>query len=391
MKNEKCVLRGILVGDTKPSDVVLQNGRVVAVKRAGRGEADIGSATSIIGPTLFDIQVNGANGIDLQGDKVCPEDLRTLTDFLASRGVSHWLPTLVTGSEKNMAHGCRMMAEALRDRTMARAVPGIHLEGPYISPKDGPRGAHAKRHVRKPSLREFDRLLKAADGKITYVTLAPEVEGAVPFIKGLVKRGVVVSLGHHHGSPEDIARAVDAGAQLCTHLGNGLSGQINRHANPLWPQLGDDGLYASLIADMEHLPAEVLKIFVRAKSPERTILTSDCVHMAGLKPGVYDLAGQSAELMKSGRICLLGTEFLAGSSLMLVQALVNAVRHTDLTLAQAFASATSIPGKLFGLRHRFALPTLGKKADVLVLDIKKSRRAWKADVQAVFVNGVRKD
>lgn len=387
MTTKRFILRGKLLGDDQVSDVVLCNGRVEAFKEGGAGRADYGSPSTIIAPTLFDVQVNGYGGMNLQGGKVRPEDVCALTDGLAAQGVSHWIPTLITSAQKDLERGCRVIAEAMQDRAVKRAVPGIHLEGPHISPMDGPRGAHPKRHVRKPNIREFDRCMKAMDGRILYVTLAPETDRAIPFIKALVKRGVLPALGHHLADAHTIAKAVDAGARLCTHLGNGLKAEIPRHNNPLWPQLAEDRLTASLIPDLEHLPPAALKTFVRAKGPDRVILTSDVVHIAGLKPGVYSLEGSKVELLPSGRICLSGTEFLAGSSLGLLQGVVNAARVTDLTLEQAFACASSIPGRFFGLRHRFALPRMGGRADLILLKLDKSKPKWRARIVASFVNG----
>jgi len=386
------IVRGTFVGEKRPRDVVVRDGRIAAVRAAGHSGPGLGSRETVIGPTLFDVQVNGVGGVTLQTTQLVPADVRTVTDTLAASGVSHWMPTVVTGPHRQMAHACRTIVEALEDKTVARAVPGIHVEGPYISPLDGPRGAHPKRHVRPPNLREFDRLNHAADGRIVYVTLAPEVRGAIRFIKALVRRGVTVALGHHNGSGDDIARAVDAGARLCTHLGNGLMSFIHRHHNPLWPQLGDDRLAAALIADLEHLPPHLLRTFIRAKGADNVVLTSDCVFLAGLKPGRYEFAGQEVELLRSGRICLVGTDLLAGSSLMLVQGVVNAARVTDLTLEQAFACATTIPAKLFGLRRRFALPKKGARANFLAFDTVHDRRTKRpnARIQCVYVNGERK-
>lgn len=384
---KEIIIRGRLLSEKRVSDVVLRSGTIVAVRCAGKSKADIGSAHAIIAPTLFDIQVNGYGGIDLQGKKVTPEDVRKLTDLLGANGVSHYIPTILTGPQAEMEHGCRVITEALSDSVVRRAVVGIHLEGPYISPVDGPRGAHPKRHVRKPTLREFDRLMKAADGKVAYVTLAPEVPGAIPFIKGLRRRGVLVSLGHHYGDENAIRRAVDAGAQLCTHLGNGMKAEIPRHVNPLWPQLAEDGLTASLIPDLQHLPPAALKTFIRAKGAERTIFTSDVVHIGGMKPGKYDFGRVKCELLPSGRICLSGTELLAGSSLCLLQGLVNAARVTDLSLEQAFACSTTRPARLFGLRHRFRPPRVGKKADLVVFEVDKSKPKWQSTIEAVYVSG----
>lgn len=384
-------IRGVLLGQSKASDIVVRDGTVASIHPASAGKCDAGSKTSMIGPTLFDTQVNGLRGINLQTPSLRPEDVRAITDALAQGGVSHWIPTLITGAFDTMAHACRTVAAALRDKVVAHAVPGIHLEGPYISPMDGPRGAHPKEHVRTPSLREFDRLYKAADGKIAYVTMAPEVKGAVAFIRALTERGVRVSLGHHNGTPDDIARAVDAGATMCTHLGNGLASTIQRHNNPLWPQLADDRLKAGLIADMQHLPAPVLKSFVRMKGPENVILVSDCVHIAGLPPGEYKLSDLAVELLPTGRICLSGTDLLAGSSLMLLQGVMNAAAATDLTIEQAFACAGAIPGKLFGLNHRFALPKPGAKANFICFDIHKQEQGPpKATIRAILIHGERK-
>lgn len=380
---DRRIVRGIPVGGTKAVDVHVQDGTVTAVRRAGKARPNAGSATSVLAPTLFDIQVNGVGGINLQGHRVTAEDAAGVSDYLAQRGVSLWVPTLITGSLRDMTHGCRAFAEALQDKSLARAVPGIHLEGPHISPVDGPRGAHPKRQVRKPSLRELDRMQRAADGKVLYVTIAPEMPGAVPYIRGCVKRGITVSLGHHHGTADDVNRAVDAGARLSTHLGNGLMVQLQRHFNPIWPQLANDGLAASLIADLHHLPREVLKTFVRAKGPSRTVLTSDCVHVAGLKPGQYDLGGHPIELTRAGRINLSGTDLLAGSALMLLEGVINAARETDLTLAEAFASASTVPAKLLGVRRRFALPKVGQKADFIAYRV----AGGKPKIQTVFING----
>lgn len=386
--NKETVLRGLLLGgENRVSDIVVRGGSIAEVRCAGTGKADAGSAESIIAPTLFDIQVNGSHGIDLHDPKLKPEDVRKLTDVLAAQGVSHWVPTLVTNSGNNLLKLFEVLAEARKDSAVHRAVPGFHLEGPYISPKDGPRGAHAKKHVRKPSLREFDKYMKAADGKILYVTLAPEADGAIPFIRGLVRRGVVVSLGHHDADEATIVKAVEAGARMCTHLGNGIGDTIPRHVNPLWPQLSDDRLAASFIPDLHHLPPAPLKTFLRAKMPERSILTSDAVHIAGQPPGKYGFGSAAVELLPTGRICLVGTKLLAGSSLNLLQGVVNVARVTDLGMDQAFACATSVPAKLLGLRHQFILPKAGKTAEFILFDIKKTKNDWRAELRAVYVNG----
>lgn len=384
---------GLPVGSARPVHITIRDGKIEAITQGGGySRPDYGSRSSIIGPTLFDIQVNGGNGINLQGPKTKPEDVLELTRFLATWGVSKWVPTITTNTLKNMEHGCRVLAEALENDEVAQAVPGIHLEGPFLSPMDGPRGAHAKRHVREPALREFDKLNKASGGNVLYTTVAPELPRAIPFIKGLVKRGVVVALGHHNASAEDIAEAVDAGARLCTHLGNGLATELDRHNNPLWPQLADDRLAAAMIADLHHLPPPVLKSMVRMKGPENTILTSDAVRIAGLKPGTYPhhsgVKGVMVELLPSGRINLCGTNLLSGSALMLLQGVLNATRETDMTLEQAFDCASGIPAEVLGVKADFCTLKPGAVANLIVFDLDQSHPQWKPVIRAAFVNGV---
>ncbi|MCC6154948.1 MAG: amidohydrolase family protein [Candidatus Hydrogenedentes bacterium] len=374
-------IRGVVLGESKPSDILIRDGKISSITSAGRSKCDAGSATSIIAPTLFDIQVNGYGGIDLQGREVLPEDVAKVDAKLQRIGVSHWIPTFITSLFENIEHGCATVAAALKDASLSRRIPGVHIEGPYISPHDGPRGAHDRRHVRKPNLREFDKWYKAADGRVAYITLAPEIDGAIPFIKEMVKRGVVVSLGHHNATPDLIARAVDAGARMCTHLGNGLASTINRHHNPLWPQMAEDRLHASVIADLEHLPPPLLKTIARVKGPDRLMITSDAVHIAGLKPGHYDFGGTPVELLKTGRIQLTGTDLLAGSATTLLQGVLNAARHTDLTLAQAFACASRIPAELFGVSNA------STRANLIVFDLVRKAARDSARVQTIFADG----
>jgi N-acetylglucosamine-6-phosphate deacetylase len=373
----ECVVRGTIVGTDRVSDVIVEDGTVVAVRRAGRRRADYGSKGAIIAPPLFDIQVNGGGGINLQRPKLTVDDVAALDGWLAGQGVGLWVPTIMTASLGGMERNCRVIAEALGARRIARRIPGIHLEGPFISRVDGPRGAHPKRHVRKPSIREFDRLLKAADGKVMYTTVAPEVPGAIAFIRAVVKRGVVVSLGHHHGSAESIARAVDAGATMCTHLGNGLAPMIDRHDNPIWPQLADTRLTPSLIADGHHLPPPMIETIIRAKGPGHVILTSDCVHLAGMKAGTYELAGQAVELTRRGRINLVGTTLLAGSATPLLHGVANAMGVAGLSLEQAFATATTVPARALGLGRRFDGPMPGRKAEFVVFELVAGARGTK--------------
>lgn len=382
------LLRGRLLDTQKIVDVVVRKGRVVRVGKAGKSPADFGSADSIFGPTLFDIQVNGAAGLNLQGQQVTGDIVRGVGDHLRKNGVSCWIPTVVTASVEDMEHSCRVIGEVLTEKDYAKVAPGLHLEGPHINPEDGPRGAHPRAHVRPPSVKEFMRLHKAAGGRVSYTTVAPELPGAVPFIRRAVKAGVLVSLGHHIATREQIAAAAAAGATLCTHLGNGSPPLLHRHHNHLWPQLADERLHISLIADLHHLPADALKVFTRAKGAERVVLTSDSVDVAGMPPGYYEFGGAKVELRADGKICLAGTDLLAGSSLMLLQGVVNVWKTGVMPLEQAFACASHVPARLLRLKKRFRLPQVEDKADFVLFHLKPARPVETPEMDAVFVEGV---
>jgi N-acetylglucosamine-6-phosphate deacetylase len=347
----EALVRGRWRGDGALLDVRVQAGRVVSVSPAGNVQPDLGGESAVLFPPLFDIQVNGAAGVDLQDPALDAEGLWRITEFLRGRGVGQWLPTIITNDPDTMEACCRAIVEALaEDKALARAIPGIHLEGPFISPEDGPRGAHPLEHVRAPEWRLMKRLLWAGEGFVRYVTLAPELPGAVSLIRRTVAAGVRVSLGHHAANAAQVRAAVEAGATLCTHLGNGVATQMQRHHNPLWPQLDAQGLVASLIADGHHLPPEVLRVIVRAKGPKSIVLVSDCTHLTGLRPGIYQSFGQAVELGRDGAIRIPGTQLLAGSASTLDACLARAVAAQALTWPQAIESATRIPAKLLGLR-----------------------------------------
>lgn len=377
-------VRGRFLGSNEVRDVELSGGKVVKIAKAGRGTPQFGSEQAIIAPGLFDIQVNGAHSIDLQDGDITAEKLWTITQRLRRHGVTQWLPTIVTAPLEAMEEACRRIHKACTEHAqLARAIPGIHVEGPWICPDDGPRGAHPRAHCRKPALKDFQRLQRAAGGLLRYITLAPDLPGALPFIRHVTDAGVRVSLGHHKADAEHIAGAADAGAVLCTHLGNGISSNVHRHRNPIWPQLAEDRLAISLIADLIHLPAEVLRVFVRAKGADRVILVSDTVHLAGMAPGLYELFGARVEVHPNGKISLFGSDLFAGSGHFLLAGVENAAKYTDLGLEGAWAAATTNPARILGVDVPHGLPRVGRKSDFVVYT--PAPRAVNGHLDAVFV------
>jgi N-acetylglucosamine-6-phosphate deacetylase len=343
----------------------LTDGLIHEIRRPTETGATLGGDDHWVAPGLIDIQVNGYRGNDFCRGDLTVDQVVAAARELAEAGVTGFCPTVTTNSFRSMQSSLRSIAQACETNSVVRdRILGIHLEGPYLSAEDGPRGAHPPEHVRVPDWDEFGRLQIAAGGRIRIVTLAPELPNALGFIYRASRAGLVVALGHHAATREQIHAAVAAGAILCTHLGNGAHSLLPRHPNYIWEQLAHDGLMASLILDGHHLPAAVAKSFYRIKGPARLILVSDAISAAGLAPGKYHLGGMEIQLMEDGVVRLSGTPYLAGSVLKLCDAINNAVRSCGAPLADAITMATTNPARLLGVERERGLLTTGKRADL---------------------------
>jgi N-acetylglucosamine-6-phosphate deacetylase len=298
----------------------------------------------IVLPGFFDLQVNGFGGIDFNAPDLAGDGVTEALDRMRDTGVTRCLPTLVTSSFGHFTASARVLANLPH-----AAIAGIHMEGPYISPDEGARGAHPREHVAKASVDDFRRRQDAAVGRIRLVTLAPEVPGALLLIEHLVETGVRVAIGHTIAAPEQIGDAIRAGASLATHLGNGCPQMLPRHPNVIWELLAADAVFASLIVDGHHLPPATVKAMIRAKDPSRTILVTDAVAAAASGPGRYTVGDVACERGEDGRVSLPGTPYLAGSSLTLDRAIVNTVRFTGQSIDAVGPMASTIPATYMGM------------------------------------------
>jgi N-acetylglucosamine-6-phosphate deacetylase len=310
-----------------------------------RGQASGAGVRALELPGFVDLQVNGFAGVDFGDPAATTDDVRRAVAAIEKTGVTRFLPTLVTSSLETFAACARTLV-----RTGHPAMLGIHMEGPYISPEDGPRGAHDRAWVRTADLDDFRRRQDAAEGRIRLVTLAPEAAGALALVELLVATGVRVAIGHTAASGAQIEAAVSAGATLSTHLGNGCANALPRHPNLLWEQLAEDRLLASFIVDGHHLPPATVRSMIRAKTPARTLLVTDAIAAASMPPGVYTLGGRKVELDATGRVAAPGAPNLAGSALTLPVAIGNTVRFTGLSLDDVLPMVTSRPAGYLGIQ-----------------------------------------
>ncbi len=336
-----------------------------------------------VAPGLIDNQINGYRGVDFSDPSLSSLKFRMAVDAIRKDGVTSFFPTIITGSHDSLVRVFRNLARALQDDEEVRtSVAGFHLEGPYISPEAGFYGCHPAEFIRKPSWDEFMQYQDAAAGNIRQVTVSPEIEGVMDFIGRCVRQEIIVSIGHTNASAARIMEAADRGARLSTHLGNGCANLIDRHRNPIWPQLANDLLTPSIIADGHHLLPEEVKVFCKVKGPDNIILTSDVTHFMGMEPGNYVFMGSDIVLSADGLIKNPVLNCLAGASLPLRTGVGNVMRFTGCTLGTAVNLASRNVSAACRISGRGTLEP-GKRADLILF----SMEDFNMSVRNVIVNG----
>jgi N-acetylglucosamine-6-phosphate deacetylase len=359
-------------------EIRIADGRIAAISPGPERE------TAFVAAGLVDLQVNGFAGQDLNAAELTPETVAALAAALRRVGVTTFVPTIISAPEAQIIkHLAAVAAARMMCPMLAHCIPFVHLEGPHLSAQDGARGAHPLAAIRPPDPAEFDRWQKASGGLVGLVTLSPHFAEAPAYIRELRDAGVHAAIGHTDATPDQITAAVDAGALLSTHLGNGAAATLPRHPNVIWTQLADDRLTATFIADGHHLPPDTLKAMVRAKGVSRSILVSDAAALGGMAPGRYrQPVGGDVELSADGRLALAGTPYLAGAALPLKDGVAIAASSGAVTLGEAMRLATVNPGRFVGGRGTLAV---GASADLI-------RFRWTAgdrtlDIETVLVQG----
>jgi N-acetylglucosamine-6-phosphate deacetylase len=365
------VIQGKIPGTTSPLNIIVGNGKVVQIESYPKtSSCDFGRTDLYLCPGFFDLQVNGFRGVDFNSPRLTPEGLHQAGRSLASTGITHFFPTLITSSHERMVHQLKIIADALMNDSLLRKMClGIHLEGPYISPEDGPRGVHLREFVRLPQWEELERFQEVCEGRIKCITLAPEVKGAIPFIEKAVGHGIVIGIGHTNASEEVLEEAVQAGARLSCHLGNATPKSLPHHQNLIQKQLAMDPLMASIITDGIHLSHDVVKNTIRAKGLDRIILTTDSMAGAGASPGRYTLGDLEVEVSPDRIARLVNHPRLAGSTLTMDHAVTNVIRFAEIDLPSAVQMAAKNAQKLFPEVRGEIIP--GDSADLVLFEYQK--------------------
>lgn len=259
-----------------------------------------------------DLQVNGQIGVDFSSFELTADDFMRAAEAVFNSGTEIFLPTVITGSIELYRRNLPLIAGTIERYKLESRIPGIHLEGPFLSPAPGYSGCHNPEWMLTPDKDNFDHLFSLCGGKLKLITIAAAARNLIPHIRSY---GVTVSIGHCQAAPEELADAARSGAELFTHLGNGVPNMLPRHRNVIFNALAEDRLKAMMITDGFHLPPEVIKCFIRCKGINNIIIISDGSPAAGLPPGRYHVLGNDAVLEPSGKLhnpvkqCLVGSTF----------------------------------------------------------------------------------
>lgn len=314
----------------------------------------LSSDTTVLTATFLDVHTHGAVGHDVMTASAA--DLAEMQRFLATRGVGHYLPTTVTASIDEILHALESLADAIEvfaaSPQPGQAAPmGIHLEGPFLSHLR--RGVHPTALLIPPTLELFDRFQQAARGHIQLITVAPELPGALEFIRHATDRGVRISLGHTDANTEQAIAGIAAGATSATHTYNAMRPMDHRNPGVLGAALTTDSLYAEIIADGIHVHPKMVDLWLKAKGIDRGILVTDAMSAAGMPDGDnYSLVGL-AVVVKDGRAQLKddlaqGKSTLAGSILTMDKAVENIQAFTGASLPDAVRLASHNPAAMLG-------------------------------------------
>lgn len=333
-----------------------------------------------IGPGLIDLQVNGVNGIDFNDVALTETQVAEATRFLLTTGVTTYFPTVITNSDENILHILSTISSACKEDALSDAcIGGIHLEGPFLSKKDGARGAHNEKYIKAPDWELFVQFQKASGNRIKLITLAPEWENSTAFIEKCCENDVRVAIGHSSATPKEIAIAIEAGASLSTHLGNAVPLMLPRHPNVIWEQLAQEALYTSLIADGFHLPESFLKVAIKTKK-DQALLVSDATCFTGMPPGTYRThIGEEVVLNDEGKLALSNTSgLLAGATKTLLEDIQHLIDSNIAPLDIAWKMASENPAAFLGKGE-----ANGRSADMVVFDMINN----KLSIEKVIKNG----
>ncbi len=341
----------------KPGSVTIDSGVIVSVSCCAETGLSEDERNTLILPGLIDIHMHGAAGTDVCNAS-CTELLK-LAEYEVNHGVTSFFPTTMTLPAEKLETICKTIAGALE---ICPAIKGINLEGPFVSEKKC--GAQNRENAVLPDSLLLNRLNAAGKGRIRFVTVAPELKGAMDFIAGNAGK-YVVSVGHSDADYDTASKSFELGARQVTHLYNAMTPFLHRNPGIPGAAFDNENVMAELIADGEHVHPSVVRNTFKAIGADRIILISDSTEGTGEPAGEYILGGQ--KIIHTGSVAKLPDGTIAGSVSTLYDCLVSAVKM-GIPAEDAIVAATISPARAAGLDSEYGTLEPGKKADILVTD-----------------------
>lgn len=354
--------------------LVVEDGRITGI--FSQSERDLPSNTQLVDfgdtllvPGFFDIHIHGGAGVDVM--RAPASELPQLGRFLARHGVTGYFPTTVAAPLDATYSALGRLADAIEsakkpantgDAAQARPL-GIHLEGPFLSHRR--RGVHPPENLVEPTLEIFENLRQAARGHVRMMTIAPEIPGAMEVISEAARRGVCVSIGHSDAELPSAKDAIAAGVRHATHTFNAMRPLDHRQPGIIGEVLSNDRITADMIVDGIHVAPAVVKLFLRAKGPERAVLITDAISATGMPDGRYQLGPIQVDV-KDGKCTSNGS--LAGSVLTMDRAVRNVMQFSDWGLRDAVRAATLNPARAVDMSQSVGSLAAGLQADFVVLN-----------------------
>ena len=361
----KCIVNGKVLlpdGEITGRTLSFDKGVITGIGDRPAPDAEIIDAKGgYVSPGLIDVHIHGFMGWDASNGRI--DELRQMSRRMARWGVTAWLPTTMTlrWTELSLCFSAIRMAMSLSLQSDwgGAQVMGCHAEGPFISPAK--KGAQNGDYIQAP---DIDKL-QAWTSVIRLMTVAPEVDGALPFIRAAAARGVAISMGHTNATAEAALAGIDAGITHATHTFNAMPPLNHREPGAVGAALGDDRVYCELIADTFHVHPMLFGLMARQKG-DHLVLISDSIQVAHLPDGPHDQAGQT--VIVDGIQCRFPNGTIAGSSLTMDRAVRNFVQYTDLPLYQVVNTASLYPARSVGIDRKKGSLEVGKDADIVITD-----------------------
>jgi N-acetylglucosamine-6-phosphate deacetylase len=345
--------------EVQGGSVLIEEDRIVSLETESGGEViDLAGATLL--PGFIDVHIHGAVGVDVMDATAA--DLREASEYLASQGVTSWVPTFVPASDESYRHAIAAISEAISFGGGARVL-GVHYEGPFVNTAQC--GAlHTEYFKSYASVDDLNSLPLPSSG-VRMITLAPEVTGGIELVRELKLRGWVISIGHTRADVKILDAACEAGAHHMTHFMNAMAPLHHRSPGPIAWGLSRDDVTFDCIADGVHLDPFMLRLLLKVKGTSGISLISDAIAATGKGDGDYRIWDETISV-KNGRTANASGN-IAGSVISMLDA-VRLLHSLGVSYIDLARMASLNPARLLGLDNDCGSIEPGKRADLVALD-----------------------